>query len=257
VIRLVERIPRVLAIALALGLHAAVAAALVMGRDQDRPQPELSVEIEVVAAAPSELLESAPPDIAAAPEEAPEAQEVREGAAATMLSQDAAEVDEVDRVDEAAPVAEPITMAAVPPESAVVTEEKPKEKRTPEPKRKVAKKAAPMIAGSKERKPATRKGKALAANSGGEEAAANYRSVVLSRINAKKSAIAARLTSGAAGTVHITFSIGPSGNVSRSVIARSSGNAAIDAAARATMAGITFPPPPGGRFTATVPIRVN
>ena len=51
---------------------------------------------------------------------------------------------------------------------------------------------------------------------------------------------------GAKGVVGVAFTIGPSGALTAFAITRSSGDADLDAAARALVQSAHFPPPPGG-----------
>jgi protein TonB len=59
------------------------------------------------------------------------------------------------------------------------------------------------------------------------------------------------------GVVLVAFVIGPSGRAVSASVARSSGDAALDRAALAAVRGVAAPPPPGGRYAATAPIRFN
>jgi periplasmic protein TonB len=88
---------------------------------------------------------------------------------------------------------------------------------------------------------------------GGAVSSARYRSIVQSRLAGRKSELAVR----GKGVVAIRFTIGPSGRVVSASVARSSGNGALDQAARSLVASASFPPPPGGKFSAVVPFRVN
>jgi protein TonB len=62
---------------------------------------------------------------------------------------------------------------------------------------------------------------------------------------------------GATGSVGVAFTVGPSGRVISQSVTRSSGNAALDSAARAIMSAIHTPPPPGGRFSTSTNLRFN
>ncbi len=59
----------------------------------------------------------------------------------------------------------------------------------------------------------------------------------------------------ATGTAVISFTIGASGRVISSAILQSSGNGLLDSAARQTVSVLSLPPPPGGRFSRTVPLH--
>lgn len=114
-----------------------------------------------------------------------------------------------------------------------------------------------MTAGSRQSKAAQREGKSTAKRSGGKIAGAAYRSIVQARINARKGALQPALRQGSKGYVVVSFSIGASGRVTSASVVKSSGSGTIDSAARAMVAATSFPPPPGGNFSARVPIMVK
>ena len=62
---------------------------------------------------------------------------------------------------------------------------------------------------------------------------------------------------GATGSVSVAFTVGPSGRILRQTITASSGNSALDSAARAMMSAVHTPPPPGGRFSTSTTIRFH
>jgi protein TonB len=114
-----------------------------------------------------------------------------------------------------------------------------------------------MVAGSRESKVAKREGKSTAKRSGGRMASSAYRSIVQARLSARKSALQPALRQGSKGYVVVSFSIGASGRVTRASVVKSSGVGAIDSAARAMVASTSFPPPPGGSFSARLPVMVK
>lgn len=59
----------------------------------------------------------------------------------------------------------------------------------------------------------------------------------------------------ATGTVVLSFTIGPAGRVTSSSVVQSSGHGVLDSAARQTLSALSLPPPPGGRFSRTVPLH--
>jgi len=87
--------------------------------------------------------------------------------------------------------------------------------------------------------------------------AANYAGQVIAELNRHKFYPAAARAAGASGSVGVAFTIGPSGRVISQSVIRSSGSAALDAAARAIMSAVSAPPPPGGRFSTRTNIRFN
>lgn len=114
-----------------------------------------------------------------------------------------------------------------------------------------------MTAGSRQSKVAQREGKSAAKRSGGKMASSAYRSIVQARLSARKGALQATASRGLKGYVVVSFSIGASGNVTRASVSKSSGNGAVDSAARAMVASTSFPPPPGGSFSARLPVMVK
>lgn len=91
----------------------------------------------------------------------------------------------------------------------------------------------------------------------GSMASANYRSIVAAELNRRKFYPAVARSSGIQGVVVVTFTIGADGRVVRHAIARSSGQPTLDEAVHQMMAAMSLPPPPGGMFGATVPIRFD
>lgn len=114
-----------------------------------------------------------------------------------------------------------------------------------------------MVAGSRESKVAKHEGKSTAKRSGGRMASSAYRSIVQARLSARKGALQATASRGMKGYVIVSFSIGASGSVTRASVSKSSGNGAVDSAARAMVASTSFPPPPGGSFSARLPVQVK
>jgi TonB family protein len=80
---------------------------------------------------------------------------------------------------------------------------------------------------------------------GGEQLSA-YMQAISSAIRSRLSYPPAARARGARGVVGVAFSIGPSGAVGSFAITRSSGDPDLDAAARALVHSVRFPPPPGG-----------
>ena len=114
-----------------------------------------------------------------------------------------------------------------------------------------------MTAGSRQSKVAQREGKSAAKRSGGKMASSAYRSIVQARLSARKGSLQPALRRGSKGYVVVSFSIGASGRVTRAAVVKSSGVGAIDSAARAMVASTSFPPPPGGSFSARLPVIVK
>jgi len=92
-----------------------------------------------------------------------------------------------------------------------------------------------------------------AASISGSVGGASYRSLVVAELNRRKFyPTGAREVQ---GIVVVTFEIGNSGAVTSSSITRSSGNSALDGAVLEMMRLVSLPPPPGGSFRATVPVK--
>lgn len=85
----------------------------------------------------------------------------------------------------------------------------------------------------------------------------NYGMLVAAELNRHKAYPSAARARGEAGSVGVSFTIGPSGRVASHSIVRSSGSAALDGAVRAMMASAHAPPPPGGVFHGSISINFN
>jgi periplasmic protein TonB len=91
----------------------------------------------------------------------------------------------------------------------------------------------------------------------GANASANYRSIVAAELNRRKFYPPSAKAAGIEGVVVVTFTVGAGGRVANHTITRSSGVSELDRAVHQMMAAVSVPPPPGGRFRATVPIRFD
>ncbi|MCA0433032.1 MAG: TonB family protein [Proteobacteria bacterium] len=214
----------------------------------DRTEPPVNAEQQEAMATESLVTpDTSPDDIKETPaEEAPAAVVEKPAAPEVQASQ---------------PEKSPEKPQAVPEQPKPKAKDKPqppKDTKAPPPKDKPPNK--PKAAPGKE-KVAKKGGNAVAGKdqrggdkSGGAANAARYRAIVQSRLSGRRGALASR---GGKGTVSIRFTIGPSGAVVSASVARSSGNGALDAAARSLVASTSFPPPPGGRFSGVVPFKVN
>jgi protein TonB len=101
-----------------------------------------------------------------------------------------------------------------------------------------------------------RRGVAEGSRSGGMSSA-TYAALLAGELRRHTFYPAAARAVGATGTVGVVFTVGPSGRVISQSITRSSGNAALDAAAHAIMSAVRTPPPPGGRFSTSTNLRFN
>lgn len=174
-------------------------------------------ELTAVTAAPEKVIEAV---------EAPEAQ-----------------VEQTDTKD-----LEPVT-AAQPKREVVDTKEVKPKKPDPTPKKKQA--AKPKSAASPARRGQAGSGGGQQ-NASGQSIAAyasHVRSVLVSRAQRIRGL---RST----GQVGLTFTISANGHMD-SLSLTSSGSAEIDRAVRSALAGVTFPPPPNGRFKGSITITVR
>jgi protein TonB len=87
----------------------------------------------------------------------------------------------------------------------------------------------------------------------GAISSADYDSLVSAAI--RRNSHYPEAASPATGTVVLSFTIGPSGRVTSNSIVQSSGSGLLDNAARQTLSALSLPPPPGGRFSRTVPLH--
>jgi protein TonB len=86
---------------------------------------------------------------------------------------------------------------------------------------------------------------------------AAYAGLVAAELNRHKVYPEAARASGASGSVGVAFTIGPSGHPTAIAVTVSSGNAALDSAARQAVASVHVPPPPGGIFRTATTIRFS
>ena len=95
---------------------------------------------------------------------------------------------------------------------------------------------------------AARPGASASAQSSAASAAlqSGYISEITSAIRSRLFYPEAARARGAKGVVGVAFSIGASGELTSFAITRSSGDEALDAAARTLVHSVRFPPPPGG-----------
>lgn len=104
---------------------------------------------------------------------------------------------------------------------------------------------------------AARRGVAEGASTSGGLSHAAYAALLAAEIRRRTFYPSAARATGATGSVGVAFTIGPSGRVTSMSIASSSGDAALDGAARAILRAVHTPPPPGGHFSASTSIRFH
>lgn len=146
----------------------------------------------------------------------------------------------------------------LPPEAVVLPEPAPPPPPPPKPVKKVEKRKpvekAPVVRTAAIESAEAREAKAAAAQTA-RAAAASYAAHVAGELERRKRYPAEARAARIEGTVVLAFVIGPAGAIVSHSIARSSGNAALDAAVHAMAAAAHFDPPPGGRFASSIPIR--
>src|SRR5690606_29101832 len=174
-------------------------------------------ELTAVTAAPEKVIEAV---------EAPEAQ-----------------VEQTDTKD-----LEPVT-AAQPKREVVDTKEVKPKKPDPTPKKKQAAKPKSAASPARRGQAGSGGGKQNASGQSIAAYASHVRSVLVSRAQRIRGL---RST----GQVGLTFTISANGHMD-SLSLRSSGSAEIDRAVRSALAGVTFPPPPNGRFEGSITITVR
>lgn len=86
-------------------------------------------------------------------------------------------------------------------------------------------------------------------------AAASYASLVAGEIRRHRHYPAAAREANITGVVVVAFTIGPGGTVVSHTIVRSSGHGLLDGAVRGMMGAVHLPPPPGGSFRSSIPVR--
>lgn len=84
-----------------------------------------------------------------------------------------------------------------------------------------------------------------------------YSAIINAQINAHRFYPEAARSAGITGRVVIAFTIGAGGTAVGVTIAQSSGNSALDEAARQAVRAIHAPPPPGGPFSASKSFNFN
>ena len=86
---------------------------------------------------------------------------------------------------------------------------------------------------------------------------AAYSAIINAQINEHRFYPESARAAGITGHVIIGFTIGPNGTATGVTIVKSSGNSALDEAARQAVRAVHAPPPPGGPFTASKSFNFN
>jgi periplasmic protein TonB len=133
-------------------------------------------------------------------------------------------------------------------------QEKPKEKAEKRKERAENERHAPAAAPARVASRAgTESGRGETGAASGAISTADYGSLVSAEI--RRNSHYPEAATPATGTVILSFTIGSSGRVTSSSIVQSSGHGLLDSAARQTLSALSLPPPPGGRFSRTVPLH--
>lgn len=185
----------------------------------------------------------------------------------------------LDEIAPAAPAAEALRQAVAPPPGAEVAEppkvvapaaeplpeEKPQPDVTPKPspnraerhrERRKAQESADQRREAQRARPVARRGSSASQEASGASRA-NYAGLLMAELNRHRFYPSAARAAGVTGSVGVAFTVGPSGRVTSQAITRSSGVAALDAAARTILTSIHAPPPPGGSFYASTSINFH
>jgi protein TonB len=266
----------------ALALHAA---ALASYRPQEGEAAVGPLEIELVVdpgpearptpdSLPAPEARAEPPPPEAVPDPAPEVPtDPPAEAPAPFAEADAAEPVSAEPAPEApatvtpppeappAPEEPPPEAVAVPlppppdPRDAVRLESPPEEKpktRRPE-KRREKKPPRPAASVESSRSQAARAEAAAARRA----AIASYAGRVSAELRRHRHYPSEARDAGLTGTVVVSFTIGSGGRVRAHSIVRSSGHSILDRAVHRMMGAMSLPPPPGGAFSSTVPVRFD
>jgi periplasmic protein TonB len=234
------------------GLHLAVLGALVpSGNAMGVPEP-VAVSIEREAEVPQEAApaasEEALPPVAPSPEplsepvpapapvEAPPALEQEKPAVA---------------VPKQAKITPPKIIPPKRKQDVVEREEAPRPRREAA-KRENTKREPVQRAAPGEGRAAAPAGRASQAGTGGNSAA--YAAKVRATLQGRANALGFEDVNASVG---LSFVIGPTGSVSSASISRPSGDFKVDGALRRMLASSSFPPPPGGRFSGSVTVRIH
>jgi len=155
---------------------------------------------------------------------------------------------------DAPPAAEPPRLQRTVPDAREIRRKEEAEKRKEEAEKRKRAAATPSRVASRAGA-VTGRGETGAASGG--VSTADYRALVTAELNRRKQYPESARAAGVTGTVVITFTIGSSGRVTASSIVQSSGHGVLDSAARQTVSSLSLPPPPGGRYSATAPVRFS
>jgi protein TonB len=210
--------------------------------------------VQEMSPSPSLNAESLPPPLTAkpiAPAEPAPADSDRRSTLAMI-----APVVKSDEMHPDAPAIEHPSKQEAAPARDIQRQEKPKErteKRNERPENeKHAPAAAPVRLASRA---GTEVGRGETGAASGAVSAADYGRLVYAEIT--RHSHYPEQASPATGTVVLSFTIGSSGRVTSSSIVQSSGNGLLDGAARQTLSALSLPPPPGGRYSNSVPIHLR
>ncbi len=129
----------------------------------------------------------------------------------------------------------------------------PPKKHPPEPPRRERRAEPPRPAPSIEA--SARAAARAAAGEARRAAAASYAALVAGEIRSHRHYPPAARAANITGVVVVAFTVGPGGPIASHSIVRPSGPGVLDGAVRAMMSAVRLPPPPGGLFTSSIPVR--
>ena len=268
--------PRLAAAAISLALHAAVFGALAW-RIADLPAAATAVDVELVSQSEAAEAPIAAPVPQQLPPPEPPAETIPPAAEPTPAPTPAPTPDPTPTAEPTAaptPTPEPTASPTPAPDPTPTPTPEPTAAPTPQPTptlstpapspivppRPVAARkppAPPRRAAAVRPRPAAAAAAAAAAAVVDGSAAtlgaarADYGALAVAQIRAHKFYPAAAQAAHETGNVGVLFVVAASGRIAEVTITRSSGSASLDAAARAIVAAIELPPPPGGFYSAS------
>ena len=148
---------------------------------------------------------------------------------------------------------EPRIAEPQPPKSVVEKPRPPRPKKTVKPRRKPEPEMSTAAEESSAR--AARIASTAEAEDARRAAARSYGSLVSAELQRHRIYPAAARAAGLTGVATVAFVVGPGGRIASHHLVRSTGHSVLDEAVHRIMASVNLPPPPGGIYRSSVPIR--
>lgn len=234
---------RPIALALVIGMHGAMVWASIPF-DKAIGDPEaisVSLERETVSPqaekVPQQVLEPIPAEVA--PAQAPPEMPAEAAAPPPTPELPLPEIAQQAPIEATMALPEEKPVVVVPPPPKIV----------PTPPRRAEAKPLPKKEAKREARPA-----APPSQTGAGGNNAGYAARVRSVLQARATALGFEDVN---ATVGLSFTIDGSGHVASSSVSKPSGDFKVDAALRRMLASASFPPPPGGKFSGSVTVRIR